>query len=50
LERNPDDQDINASLKQAREKLQDREERLQPKTEEIKSEVGTEKKAAAAAE
>ena len=40
LEKNPDDKDINASLKQAREKLQEREEAAEakkPKTEEIHS-------------
>ena len=38
LEKNPDDKDINASLKQAREMLEGKEERLQkskPKTEEV---------------
>lgn len=41
LEKNPDDKDINASLKQAREKLKTKEERLTPKTMEIIEEVDT---------
>jgi len=44
LEKNPEDKDINASLKLAREKLEDKEERLEakkPKTEEITDTTST---------
>ena len=44
LEKNPEDKDINASLKSAREQLEDKEERLdakKPKTEEITDTTST---------